>query len=195
MVNAGTYPLWQQLAVTEGLPDEALPTVIEALCTTSRAFYGIDNRGEERRKKAFAATLLPRATDPALRRRLLEQADDKQLADLADQGLVTAADLTVILRTHRPAPGLVIGLARHPSQIDTAISLLPHLHDTDLERVVDDWNPNRHRFDAEPYPPVPPALFDAVLMACVSGPPVTPHRPHVPRAGDGARLGIDGRDT
>lgn len=41
MVNAGTYPLWQQLAVTEGLSDEALPTVIEALCTTSRAFYGL----------------------------------------------------------------------------------------------------------------------------------------------------------
>lgn len=119
MVNAETYPLWQQLAVTEELPDAALPTVIEALCTPSRAFYGIDNRGEERRKKAFAATLptlLPRATDPALRRRLLEQADDKQLADLADQGMVTAADLTVILRTHHPTPSLVISLARHSGQ-------------------------------------------------------------------------------
>ncbi|WP_256122566.1 hypothetical protein [Streptomyces sp. LUP47B] len=86
MVNAGTYPLWQQLAATEGLPAEALPTVIEALCAPSRAFYGIDNRGEEWRKKAFAdalPALLPRTTDPALRRRLLEQADDKQIADLA----------------------------------------------------------------------------------------------------------------
>jgi len=63
VVNGGTYPLWQQLAVTDGLPDKALPTVIEALCSTSRAFYGVDNRGEERRREAFAAalpTLLPR---------------------------------------------------------------------------------------------------------------------------------------
>ncbi|MFJ8469619.1 hypothetical protein [Streptomyces swartbergensis] len=166
MVNAGTYPLWQQLAVTEELPNEALPAVIEALCTTSRAFYGVDNRGEESRKQAFAAALpalLQRATKPALRRQLLAQADDKQLADLADQGLVTAADLPVILRTHRPTPGLVIGLARHPGQINDAIGLLAQLHDTDLERVVDDWNPHRYSFDAEPYPPVPPAFFDAVL--------------------------------
>lgn len=35
MVNARTYPLWQQLAVTEGLPSEALPAVIEALCRPS----------------------------------------------------------------------------------------------------------------------------------------------------------------
>lgn len=166
MVNARTYPLWQQLAVTEGLPCEALPAVIEALCTPSHAFYGVDNRGEEWRKKAFAdalPALLRRATDPALRQRLLQQSGDKQLADLADQGVVTAADLPVIMRTHRPTPGLVIGLARHPGQVDDAIGLLAQLHDTDLERVVDDWNPNRHSFDAEPYPPVPPALFDAVL--------------------------------
>ncbi|MFJ1656627.1 hypothetical protein ACIOC2_35745 [Streptomyces sp. NPDC088337] len=104
MVNAGTYPLWQQIAVTEGLPDEALPAVIEALCTASRAFYGVDNSGDESRKQAFAAalsTLLQRAAKPALHRRLLAQADDKQLADLADQGVVTAADLPAILRTHR----------------------------------------------------------------------------------------------
>ncbi|MFF4763130.1 hypothetical protein [Streptomyces sp. NPDC001292] len=62
MMIAGTYPLVQQLAVTEELPDEALPAVIEALCTTSRAFYGVDNRGEEGRKEAFAAAL-PAAAD------------------------------------------------------------------------------------------------------------------------------------
>ncbi|MCP9211523.1 hypothetical protein [Streptomyces cucumeris] len=166
MVNARTYPLWQQLIATEGLPDEALPAVVEALCTTSRAFYGVDNRGEEWRKRALATALpalVQRATDPALRRRVLEQADDKQVADLADQGVVTAADLPVILRSHRPTPGLVIGLARHPGQVDDAISLLPQLHDTDLKRVVDDWNPNRYRRNAEPFPPMPQALFDAVL--------------------------------
>jgi len=59
MVNAGTYPLWQQLAVTEGLPGEGLPAVVEALSTTSRAFYGVDNRGEESRKQAFAARCPP----------------------------------------------------------------------------------------------------------------------------------------
>ncbi|MGW0647680.1 hypothetical protein ACWD4T_02555 [Streptomyces umbrinus] len=166
MVNARTYPLWQQLAVTDGLPDEALPAVIEALCTPSRAFYGVDNRGEEWRKEAFAGALpflLQRAADPALRRRVLEQADDKQLADLAEQGVVTAADLPVILRTHRPTPGLIIGLARHSGQLDDAIGLLPLLHDTDLEGVVNEWNPNRYRPDAEAFPPVPGALFDAVL--------------------------------
>jgi hypothetical protein len=171
VVHAGTYPLWQQLAVTEELPDEALPAVVKALCTTSRAFYGIDDRSEERRKEAFAAalpTLLPRATNPALRRQLLETADDKQLADLADQGAVTTADLPVILRTHRPTPDLVIGLARHPDQVDDAIGLLCHLHDTDLERVVDDWNRNRHRSGAEPHPPIPAALFDAVLEYALS---------------------------
>ncbi|WP_406490744.1 hypothetical protein OG252_51630 [Streptomyces sp. NBC_01352] len=52
MVNAGTYWLWQQLAVSDALPDEALPTVIEALCSTSLAPYGVDGRGEERRSKA-----------------------------------------------------------------------------------------------------------------------------------------------
>jgi hypothetical protein len=166
MVNAGTYSLWQQLALTEELPDEALPAVIEALCTTSRGFYGVDNRGEKSRKEAFAAALLillQRAADPALRRRLLEQADDEQVADLAGRGVVTAADLPAILRTHRPTPGLVIGLARHPGQIDDAIGLLAQLHETDLERVVDDWDPNRYSLVAEPGPSVPPALFDAVL--------------------------------
>ncbi|MEU0217978.1 hypothetical protein ABZ281_23990 [Streptomyces sp. NPDC006265] len=63
----------------------------------------------------------------------------------------------------RSAARMTIGLARHPGQINDAIGLLAQLHDTDLERVVDDWNPHRYSFDAEPYPPVPPALFDAVL--------------------------------
>lgn len=167
MVNDRTYPLWQHLAVAEGLPDEALPMVIEALCMPSRAPYGLDSRGEERRKAALAdalPALLQRATAPALRRQVLEQTDDKQLADLAEQGVVTVADLPMILRTHRPTPGLIIGLARHPGQVDDAIGLLEQLHETDLERVVDDWNPYRHSFDPQPFPPVPPALFDAVLQ-------------------------------
>ncbi|UXY33232.1 hypothetical protein [Streptomyces sp. HUAS TT20] len=168
MVNAGTYWLWQQLAVSDALPDEALPTVIEALCSTSLAPYGVDSRGEERRAKALAdalPALLSRVTRPGLRRQLLQQADDKQLAELAGQGVVVAGDLPTILRTHRPTPGLVIGLARHPDQVDAAIGLLPGMHDTDLEDVVTDWEPNRHLYrpDAEPAPPIPPALFDAVL--------------------------------
>ncbi|MCC3655815.1 hypothetical protein LIX60_31020 [Streptomyces sp. S07_1.15] len=168
MVNAGTYWLWQQLAVSDALPDEALPTVIEALCSTSLAPYGVDGRGEERRTKALAdalPTLLSRVTRPGLRRQLLQQADDKQLAELADQGVVVAADLPTILRAHRPTPGLVIGLARHPDQVDAAIGLLPGMHDTNLEDVVTDWDPNRHRYrpDAESAPPIPPALFNAVL--------------------------------
>ncbi|MCX4481688.1 hypothetical protein OOK44_35535 [Streptomyces cellulosae] len=168
MVNAGTYWLWQQLAVSDALPDEALPTVIEALCSTSLAPHGVDGRGEERRTKALAEALpalLSRVTRPGLRRRLLQQADDKQLAELADQGVVVAADLPTILRTHRPTPGLVIGLARHADQVDAAIGLLPGMHDTALEDVVTDWDPNRHLYrpDAEPAPPIPPALVDAVL--------------------------------
>jgi hypothetical protein len=42
--------------------------------------------------------------DPALRQRLLEQASDTQLAELTDQGVITAADVPAILRTHRPTP-------------------------------------------------------------------------------------------
>jgi len=52
VANPGTYRLWQQPAIASGLPDEALPTAIEALCTPSRVFYGVDNRGEEWRKNA-----------------------------------------------------------------------------------------------------------------------------------------------
>jgi hypothetical protein len=146
--------------------------VIEALCAPARAIhdvydvYDVYDRREEWCKKAFAVALpalLRRTTDPALRRRPLEQADDGQFADLADQGVVTDADLPAILRTHRPTPGLVTGLARHPGQVDDAIGLLRHLHDTDLERVVSEWNPRRYRADTEAFPPVPPALLDAVL--------------------------------
>lgn len=168
MVNAGTYWLWQQLAVNEALPDEALPTVVEALCSTSLTPYGVDSRGEERRAKALAdalPVLLSRVTRPGLRRQLLQQADDKQLAELAGQGVVVVGDLPTILRTHRPTPGLVIGLARHPDQVNAAIGLLSGMYDSDLEDVVTDWDPNRHLYrpDAEPAPPIPPALFDAVL--------------------------------
>ncbi|GAA1932523.1 hypothetical protein GCM10009837_67850 [Streptomyces durmitorensis] len=168
MVNAGTYWIWQQLATNDALPDEALPTVTEALCSTSLAPYGVDRQGEERRTKALAdalPALLRRVTRPGLRRQLLQQADHQQLAELAAQGIVVAADLPAILRTHRPTPGLVIGLARHPDQVEAAIGLLPGMHDTDLENVVTHWDPNRypHRPDTEPAPPLPPVLFDAVL--------------------------------
>ncbi len=167
-MNAGTYWLWQQLATSDALPDEALPAVAEALCSPSLAPYGIDGRGEEWRTKALAESLpvlLRRVARPGPRRQLLQQADDKQLAELAAEGVVVAADLPTILRTRRPTPGLVIGLARHPDQIDTAISLLPGMHDTDLEAVISDWDPNRYLYrpDAEPAPPIPPVFFDAVL--------------------------------
>ncbi|MFE5083613.1 hypothetical protein [Streptomyces mirabilis] len=94
--------------------------MIEALCALARAIhnvYDVYDRREEWCKKTFAdalPALLRRTTDPALRRRPLEPADDGQFADLAGQGVVTAADLPAILRTHRPTPGLVTGLARHP---------------------------------------------------------------------------------
>ncbi|MEU6350151.1 hypothetical protein ABZ896_12570 [Streptomyces sp. NPDC047072] len=165
-MRAGTYRLWQQLAVAEELPDEALPAVIEALCTPPRGFYGIDNRGEERRKKAVASALpvlLPRTADPALRRQLLQQTDDTQIAELAGLGLVTAADLPAILKGRRPTPELAAGLARHPQLVDDAIGLLIHFQDTDLESVVSEWNPHRYRSDAAPVPPMPPALLSAVL--------------------------------
>ncbi|WP_159401404.1 hypothetical protein [Streptomyces maremycinicus] len=154
--------------MSDALPDEALPRMVEALCSTSVAPHDVAGRGEERRTKALAdalPVLLSRVTRPGLRRRLLQQADDKQLAELAGQGVVVAADLPTILRTHRPTPGLVIGLARHTDQVDAAIGLLPGMHDTDLEDVVTYWDPNRHLYrpDAEPAPPIPPALFDAVL--------------------------------
>ncbi|WP_256122567.1 hypothetical protein [Streptomyces sp. LUP47B] len=77
--------------------------------------------------------------------------------------MITAADLPAILRTRPPTPELAIGLARHPDQIDDAIGLLCHFPDTELEQVVSAWNPNRYRSNAEQYPPVPPALLDAVL--------------------------------
>ncbi|WP_241827279.1 hypothetical protein [Streptomyces graminilatus] len=165
-MNAGMYRLWQQLAVTEGLPDEALPAVIAALCTPSQVFYGVDNRGEEWRKKALAKALpvlLPRATEPTLRGPLLQQADDTQLAELAGLGVVTAADLPAILADRRPTPELVVGLARHPDQVDAAIGLLAFFQDTDLEDVLSAWNRHRYRSDSEPVPPLPSALLDAVL--------------------------------
>jgi len=42
----------------------------------------------------------------------------------------------VILRAHRPTPGLVIGLARHPGQINDAIGLLAQLHDDGYCRAL-----------------------------------------------------------
>ncbi|MFF9301455.1 hypothetical protein [Streptomyces sp. NPDC014764] len=70
--------------------------MVEALCSTSRAHYGVDGRGEERRVKTLAdalPVLLSRVTRPRLRRQLLQQADDKQLAELAGQAVVVVGGL------------------------------------------------------------------------------------------------------
>ncbi|MEV0117647.1 hypothetical protein AB0H77_31140 [Streptomyces sp. NPDC050844] len=167
MVSARTYPLWQELATAEELPAEALTTVIEALCEPHRDRYGTDmGRFEDWRKKSLAAalpSLLARTTDAALRGRLLEQTGDKMLAELAESGAVTAADLPTLLHTHKAQPGLVIGLARHPGQLEAAIGLLPLLHSTDLETVVREWDPSRYRLDDTPPKAVPKPLLDAVL--------------------------------
>ncbi len=166
MVNIRTYRLWEQLAVSDALPTEALPTVIEVLCTTSRAHFGVNHRGEDWRKQALAQALpalLGRTADPALRRRLLEQAEDKQLADLAETGLLTAADVPELVRTRRGSADLVVGLARNPEQVGAAITVLRHLSVGDVEYVVSGWDRRRYQRGAEPVPPMPRALFDAVL--------------------------------
>lgn len=171
MVNARTYPLWRDLAMSEDLPKEALKTVIEALCAPAISPHGIDPQADRWREEALKAALpalLARTSAKRLRNQLLVQADEKMLAALAADGTVTTADLPTILRTRRVWAGLVAGLARHPDQVEAAIALLPRLPGHEMERVVRDWDLDRYtRTDGtEPAPPLPQALFDAVLEAC-----------------------------
>lgn len=173
MVNARTYPLWRDLAMSEDLPKEALKTVIEALCTPATTPDRFDPRADQWREKAFEAALpalLARTSAKRLRSRLLVHADEKTLATLAAEGTVTAADVPAILRTRRVWAGLVSGLARHPGQVEAAIALLPRLASHEVERVVEDWDPDRYtraKWTASA-PSLPQALFDAVLEACLT---------------------------
>lgn len=173
MVNARTYPLWRDLAMSEDLPKEALKTVIDALCTPARGPHGFDRRDEEWREEALKAAmpaLLARTTAKRLRGQLLLHADRPMLASLAAAGTVTVTDVPAILRTHRPWPGLIVGLARHPAQLEAAIALLPRLVGDEAEHVIRDWDPDRYtrREGDAPAPPVPRALFDTVLEACLT---------------------------
>ncbi|MFF1593160.1 hypothetical protein ACFVY0_34325 [Streptomyces sp. NPDC058286] len=173
MVNARTYPLWRELAMSEDLPKEALKTVIEALCTPAMTRDGFDSRADRWREEALNAALpalLARTSAKRLRGRLLVQADEKTLATLASAGTVTAADVPVILRTRRVWAGLISALARRPGQVEAAIALLPGLPSHEVEHVVRDWDPDRYTRSAgtAAAPPVPSALFDAVLEACLT---------------------------
>ncbi|MFI8966931.1 hypothetical protein ACIGO8_33025 [Streptomyces sp. NPDC053493] len=168
MVSAGTYPLWRELALSEGLPKEALKTVIEALCTPN----GFDSHTERRREDALKAALpalLARTSGKRLRGQLLVHADEKMLTDLAAAGTVTIADVHGILRHRRPWAELVSALARHPEQVEAAIALLPQLPRHEVEHVVRYWDSDRYSSNADAPPlPVPPELFDAVLEACLA---------------------------
>ncbi|GAA4680537.1 hypothetical protein [Streptomyces youssoufiensis] len=173
MVNARTYPLWRDLAMSEGLPKEALKTVIEVLCapaTTLKDFDAQSERWREDALKAALPALLARTSAKRLRGRLLLHADDQTLAALVVDGTVTVADVPAILRHRRAWPGLVAALARHPSQVEAAIALLPRLPDHEVEEVVRDWDPDRytHAKDTAPAPPMPPELFNAALEACLT---------------------------
>ncbi|HBF82490.1 MAG TPA: hypothetical protein DD420_21935 [Streptomyces sp.] len=173
MVNARTYPLWRDLAMSEDLPEEALKTVIEALCAPARCPSGFDARGDQWREEALRAALpalLARTSAKRLRGRLLVHGDEKMLAALAAEGTVTADDVPAILRHRRLWAGLVSALARRPDQVEAAVALLPRLADHEVERVVGDWDPDRHtrKEGAVPPPPVPQPLFDAVLTACLT---------------------------
>ncbi|MFE1190119.1 hypothetical protein [[Kitasatospora] papulosa] len=173
MVNARTYPLWRDLAMSEDLPEEALMTVVEALCAPARCPSGFDARGDQRREEALKAALpalLARTSAKRLRGRLLVHGDEKLLAALAAEGTVTADDVPAILRHRRLWAGLVSALARRPEQVEAAVALLPHLADHEVERVVGDWDPDWHtrKEGAAPLSPVPQPLFDAVLTACLT---------------------------
>ncbi|MEU6609965.1 hypothetical protein ABZ922_33775 [Streptomyces shenzhenensis] len=151
--------------MSDDLPDQALPAVTEALCAPFRSRYGVSGNGEDWRKKALKEALpvlLRRTTDPALRQRLVGQTDDLQLADFAEKGLIAADDVPVLVHARRVTADLVIGLARHPGQVDAAVGLLSHLADHDLESVVTHWGLYSHR-SRKPVPPIPRELFDAVL--------------------------------
>lgn len=173
MVNARTYSLWRELAMSEDLPKEALKTVIEALCTPATTPDGFDAQADRWREGALNAALpalLARTSAKRLRGRLLVHADEKALASLAADGTVTAADVPAILRHRRVWAGLISALARHPGQVDAAIALLPRLPQHEVEQVVRDWDPDRYTRTkaAAPAPPVPQKLFDAVLEACLA---------------------------
>lgn len=173
MVNARTYPLWRALAMSEDLPQEALKTVVEALCAPAITPHGIDAQADRWREEALKAavpTLLARTSAKRLRNRLLVQADEEMLAALAADGTVTTADLPAILRTRRVWAGLVAALARHPDQVEAAIALLPRLPGHEVEQVVRDWDLDRYARGegTAPAPPLPRELFDAVLEACLT---------------------------
>ncbi|MEV0282143.1 hypothetical protein AB0I22_38030 [Streptomyces sp. NPDC050610] len=173
MVNARTYPLWRELAMSEDLPKEALKTVIETLCTPATTPNGFDSQADRWREEALTAALpvlLARTSAKRLRGRLLMHADEKTLAALAAAGTVTTADVPAVLRHRRVWAGLISALARHPGQVEAAIALLPSLPDHEVEEVVRDWDPDRYTRTkgAAPAPPVPPELFDAVLEACLT---------------------------
>lgn len=173
MVNARTYPLWRDLAMSEDLPKEALTTVIDALCTPPRSGRGFDSQTEQWREAALKTALpalLARTSGKRLRSRLLVQADETMLAELVAAGTVTVADLPAILRHHRVWTGLITGLARHPDQVKAAVDLLPRLAGGEPEQVIREWDPNRytHTDGDTPVPPVPQALFDAVLEASLT---------------------------
>ncbi|MEV7384298.1 hypothetical protein [Streptomyces lydicus] len=173
MVNARTYPLWRDLAMREDLPKEALKTVIGALCAPATTPGGFDAQAERWREEALKAALpalLAQTSAKRLRGQLLVHADEKTLAALAADGTVTAADVPAILRHRQVWPGLISALARHPSQVEAAIALLPRLPNHEVEQVVRDWDPDRYTRTkgAAPASPVPQELFDAVLAACLT---------------------------
>ncbi|MER6103729.1 hypothetical protein ABT115_15730 [Streptomyces sp. NPDC001832] len=173
MVNARTYPLWRDLAMSEELPKEALKTVIGALCAPATTPDGFDAQADRWREEALKAALpalLARTSAKRLRGQLLVHADEKRLAALAADGTVTAADVPAILRHRRAWAGLISALARHPGQVEAAIALLPRLPDHEVEQVIRNWDPDRYirTKGAAPAPPAPPELFDAVLEACLT---------------------------
>ncbi|MFF3129282.1 hypothetical protein ACFVRD_45395 [Streptomyces sp. NPDC057908] len=159
--------------MSEDLPKEALKTVIEALCAPAKNPHGFGSQADRWREEALKAALpalLARTSARRLRSRLLVHADEKTLAALAAEGTVTAVDLPTILRTCRVWAGLISALARHPGQVEAAIALLPRLASHEVERVVRDWDPDLYTraAGAAPAPPLPQALFDAVLEACLT---------------------------
>ncbi|MER5769268.1 hypothetical protein [Streptomyces sp. NPDC001985] len=173
MVNARTYPLWRDLAMSEALPREALKTVIGALCAPATTPQGFDTQADRWREGALKEALpalLARTSAKRLRGQLLVHADEKTLTALVADGTVTAADAPAILRHRRVWAGLISALARHPDQVEAAIGLLPRLPHHKVEQVVQDWDLDRDTRTQEtpPAPPLPPELFDAVLEACLT---------------------------
>jgi hypothetical protein len=78
--------------MSEDLPQEALKTVVEALCAPATSPHGIDPQADRWREEALKAALpmlLARTSAKRLRNQLLAQADEKMLAALAADGTVT----------------------------------------------------------------------------------------------------------